>query len=424
MSIQGPQSPAQPQRRKLIKNATALAGLTTVGWPAISLAQNKPIKIGMPTILSGRVAMLGVSSRNAVMLEVDKFNAAGGLNGRKIEMVVRDSKGQPQEAARVARELVNTDGCEILIDAEASSGAFAVHEVARDLGVLCLHTNSETSSLTADPKSQAPNTFRCARQGIHDSIVGGAYAAKVAKEKGLRRWMTISPDYAYGRDTTAEFLLFLKRFNPNIELVGEVWPKLFQPDYSEFMTRLVQGKPQAVYSTLWGGDLTSFIDQGNIYGFFKDLQFFSVNMADYTVLTVAKNVPPGLHSGNRYLRSFPNTPANQAWADAYFAKYKEYPTNWAWQGAAAVNFLAAAAKKANSTDGKKMAEALRGLSIDSPFGVNGKLTLRAEDQTLVGYALGWGALLPKEPYMASPMVGDWKQIVELETEWKKSKGWA
>ena len=119
-------------------------------------AQAKTIKVGMPTILSGRVAQLGTSSRNGVMIEVEKVNAAGGLAGRQIEMVIRDSKGQPQEAARVARELVNTDGCELLIDAEASSGAFAVHEVARDLGVLCIHTNSETSSLTADPKQHIP----------------------------------------------------------------------------------------------------------------------------------------------------------------------------------------------------------------------------------------------------------------------------
>ncbi|MGL1255160.1 ABC transporter substrate-binding protein, partial [Vibrio parahaemolyticus] len=90
---------------------------------------------------------LGTSSRNAVLLEVEKVNAAGGLAGRQIEMVIRDSKGQPQEAARVARELVNTDGCEWLIDGEASSGSFAVHEVARDLGVLCVHTCSEASSL-------------------------------------------------------------------------------------------------------------------------------------------------------------------------------------------------------------------------------------------------------------------------------------
>ena len=98
------------RRRQLIKGAGAVAGLTTLGMPAISLAQNKPIKIGMPTILSGRVAMLGMSASNAAKMEVEKFNAAGGLNGRKIELVIRDSKGQPQEASRVARELVTADG--------------------------------------------------------------------------------------------------------------------------------------------------------------------------------------------------------------------------------------------------------------------------------------------------------------------------
>jgi len=179
-------------------------GALALSAPWVARAEAKTVKIGMPTILSGRVAQLGTSSRNAVMLEVDKINAAGGLAGRQIEMVIRDSKGQPQEAARVARDLVNTDGCELLIDAEASSGAFAVHEVARDLGVLCIHTNSETSSLTADPKQHIPNAFRTARQGVHDSIVGGSYAATIAKAKGLKKWATCSPDYAYGRDTTAE----------------------------------------------------------------------------------------------------------------------------------------------------------------------------------------------------------------------------
>ena len=87
------------------------AGVATFAAPWVARAQAKTLKVGMPTILSGRVAQLGTSSRNGVMIEVEKLNAAGGLAGRQIEMVVRDSKGQPQEAARVARELVNTDGC-------------------------------------------------------------------------------------------------------------------------------------------------------------------------------------------------------------------------------------------------------------------------------------------------------------------------
>jgi len=104
--------------------------------------------------------------------------------------------------------LINSGGCDLLIDATPSSGAFAVQEVVRDLGVLCFHTGSETSSLTADPKLRAPTAFRCARQGVHDSIASGAYLAQFASEHKFNKWATCSPDYAYGHDTTAQFLDF------------------------------------------------------------------------------------------------------------------------------------------------------------------------------------------------------------------------
>src|SRR5262249_59363182 len=119
--------------------------------PWVARAEGNALKIGVQSILSGPIALLGTSSRNALMIEQDRINAAGGFLGRKIEFVYRDSKGQPQEAARIARELVNSEGCELLIDAEASSGAFAVQEVIRDLcTIVCIHTTSETSSLTSD----------------------------------------------------------------------------------------------------------------------------------------------------------------------------------------------------------------------------------------------------------------------------------
>ncbi len=409
-------------RRSVIKGA-ATSAAALLATPHIAGAQAKVIKIGMPTILSGRVAQLGTSSRNAVMMEVEKINAQGGLAGRTIEVVVRDSKGQPQEAARVSRELINTDGCEILIDAEASSGSFAVQEVVKDLGVLCIHTCSETSSLTADPKIRVPNAFRVCRQGIHDSIAGGEYAAKISLAKGLKTWATCSPDYAYGRDSTQLFVEYLKLFNPAVEVTTETWPKLFQPDYTEVITKLLQAKPQALYSCLWGGDLTSWIDQASIYAMFGQMEVFAINMADYTALTVVKNLPKGIHSGNRYIKTFPKTERNAKYGDAYRAKYNEYPTNWSWENAAAMQFLAAASKKANSADGKQIAEALRGLKIESEFGQDGTMTMRAEDQTVIGYAIGWGTTIAQEPYVPEITAGNWAKILELETAWKKKSGY-
>ena len=88
--------------------AGGAAGLIAAPW--VARAQAKTLRIGMQSILSGPIALLGTSSRNALTMEQDRINAAGGFLGRQIEFVYRDSKGQPQEAARVARELVNSEG--------------------------------------------------------------------------------------------------------------------------------------------------------------------------------------------------------------------------------------------------------------------------------------------------------------------------
>jgi branched-chain amino acid transport system substrate-binding protein len=412
------------KRRSFIKAAGALTAATGLGFPFISRAEDKPIRIGVPTILSGRVAQLGISSRNAIQMEIDKFNAAGGLGGRKIEIITRDSKGKPDEAANNTRQLINSEGCEIIIDAEASSGAFAVQEVIRELKVLCIHTNSETSSLSADPKIRVPTAFRVARQGIHDAIVSAAYAGNVAKAKGLKTWMSCSPDYAYGRDNTSLFMEYLKRFHPEVELVGETWPKLFQADYTENITKILQTKPQALYSALWAGDLVSFIDQSTIYNLFSETTLFAINMADYTTMTAVKNLPAGIHSSSRYLKTFPATAENAAWGESYKAKYGDYPTNWSWENSLAVSFLTTAMKKTNSTDSTKLADAIRGMKVKSPFGADGTVTMRAEDQTTIGYAIGWGTTIPKEPYVSSVTPGDWKTILEYEAEWKKKMGYA
>jgi len=412
-------TPTGPSRRKIVQGSAALGALSTLGFPAISLAQNKPIKIGVPTINSGPIAVLGRSSANGLNLGVKKFNDAGGLGGRKIELVVRDSKGNPQEAARVSRELVNNDGCEIILDCEASSAAFAIHEVARDLGVLCMHAVSETSTLSADPKMHVPTIFRCSRQSIHDIVAGAQYGVKLAKDNKLKTWMSISPDYAYGRSITDQFFDYMKRYGADLELVGQLWPKLGQPDFSEYMTRLAQRRPQAVFSAVYGGDLVSMIQQGNGFGAFKGLTFVSTNMADYPVLKAIKSMPESVYSANRYLRTVPKTQANYDWGTAYDKAFGELPTNWSWEAALGLDFLVEAMKKTNSADVKKMSDALRGMTIKSPFGVNGEITMRAEDQATIYYAIAWGKLIAQEPYMPNPFSVDWKFILEEEKKWKQ-----
>lgn len=393
--------------------------------PAVARAQGTAksgmVRIGMNTILSGPIALLGTSQRNAAELEVARINAQGGLAGRTIELVVRDSKGDPKEAARVARGLIK-DGCEILIDAEASAGAFAVQEVVRELGILCMHTSSETSSLTADPKLRAPTAFRSARQGVHDSIVGAQYAAGIARAKNWSRWATCAPDYAYGHETTTQFFDFFRKFKPDVEIITQIWPKLGQADFTDALTKLLQVQPNAVFSLQFAGDLSAFINQGRVYGLFGSMAMFNPNLGDYPVLTTVQNLPEGLYAGSRYLENLPDTAANRSWGQEYRQKVNQYPTNWSWQNATAWMFLKAAARKTGSLDTKAMVDVLTGLTIDCPFGVDGKITMR-DDHTIVDYAIGWGQTVPAMPYIVDIRPGNWDQIRELEAAWKKAMGY-
>lgn len=394
-----------------------------LGLPNISRGQGKePIKIGMPTVLSGRFTVVGNTTRAAAMLAIDAFNQAGGLDGRLIELIARDDKARPDEAARVVRELINSDGCHLILAASTTAGAFAIQEVVRETGHLCIHTVSETSALTADPKIRAPNSFRAARQVVHDAIAGAQYATAVAKERGLKRWMTNSPDFAYGRDATGQFMEDLKKFDSDVQLVGEAWPKFMAPDYTESLTQVLTLKPDALFTAHSGGDLIAFMDQARLYNIFEKVPMFTPNLADLTSLKEIKKLPPDVRSGSRYLASYPPSAANQAWHDAYVKRNNFEPSNWAWQTATGTSFLLEAMRKTKSADGKVLAEALRGMTIDSPFGVGGKVTMRAEDQTLINYAVGWGVMSAEAPYFKDIKDADWTAILRYEAEWKKAKG--
>ncbi len=412
-----------PDRRQFTLGAASATAIA--GFPAIVRAQSAPIRFGMPTILSGRVAQVGVSTINAARLSIDAFNAAGGLDGRPVELLPRDSKAKPDEAARVVRDLVNSEGVDAVFSAEASSASFAIQEVVRETGTLCIHVTSETSSLTADPEIRSDNAFRTARQGIHDAVGSAQYAARVAARDGLTRWMSVSPDYAYGRDNTDLFFRLLNGLAGGIEVVGAGWPKLFQPDYTEVITQILQRRPDAVYSALWGGDLVSFIDQASIYGMFDHIAFFTINLADYTTMSALRELPAGLHSGTRYIASFPDTEQNRAFDAEYVARFDTHPTNWSWEAKAGIDFLLAAMTESGASGGAPVAQALRGMSLPQPVGVGpgGTLTLRAEDHTVVDYAIGWGVTVPEAPFVTDIQAADWADVREYEAGWKREQGY-
>lgn len=410
-------------RRVLLKSAAASAVIGAA--PSLVCAQASTIKIGMSAITTGRFAYAGLGQVVANKLVFDQINAAGGIEGRKLELIVRDSRNLPEEAVKNVRSLINSDGCTIIISAESSSAAAAINESLRDTKVTCFQVNSEASSLTADPKKFNPLVFRVARQGIHDAIAGGAIVSRLARERGLTRWATAAPDYAFGRETTQQFIDYYQYFGGKMEVVAQVWPKFGAPDFTEVVTKLLSSNCEALYSLCFGGDLISLVEQGNLYGLFQNKLSVMPLYSDYGVIDTIKQQPRDVIVQNRYNWAYPATAANRKWYDDYLKLSSgSKPNNWSWQSGAAAQFIVNGLRATKGdTNPVKVAAAIRGTSAQVPFGLDGKVTLRAEDNTLINYPMAYGMAVSAEPFVKEWISADWKVILEQEAAWKKKQGY-
>jgi branched-chain amino acid transport system substrate-binding protein len=414
-------------RRDFLKaTAAGAAGLSIGSLAPFSKAWGqKPIKIGFVSIFSGRMAMLGETGYNGFIMAVDEINAKGGLLGKKMEVIRRDSAGKIEDAVRIVRDFVAKDKVDVIFDQSSSREAFAIREVTKDLKMLTFVTASETAELTGNPKGWSPFSFRTGDHDVHNSVVAGIYAAQIAKANKWVKWGSISPDYAYGRDFTDAFFTILQMKYPEVKVVTQMWPKLFEPDYTSHITAALNAKPDAMFSAFWGGDLATFLEQAQMFGFFDQVKFFGNGLADYSVLKAVKKVPAGLYTGSRYLRNVPDTKENQEFCDKYQKKFGDLPTHWSQECYTGVLFMEAAAKKAGTLETEPMIKALEGLTIKAPWGSppKGTITMRAKDHTPIHYAEAWGMTIANPPYVKDIQYIDWDTILQHEELIYKKRGW-
>lgn len=413
-------------RREFLKaTAAGTAGLSLGVNPFSKAWSQQPIKVGFVSIFSGRMAMLGETGYNGFILAADDINAKGGLLGRKIEVIRRDSKGVIEEAVRIARDFITKDKVDVFFDQSSSREAFAIREVTKDQKMLTFVTASETAELTGNPKGWSKYSFRTGDHDVHNSVVAGLYAAKIAKANKWTKWGSISPDYAYGRDFTDAFFTILQMEFPEVKVVGQMWPKLAEPDYTSHITAALNAKPEAMFSAFWGGDCASFLEQAQMFGFFDRIKYFGNGIADYTVLKALKKVPAGLYTGSRYMRNVPDTKENHEFCDRYEKRFGSLPTHWSQECYTGVLFMEAAAKKARTLETEAMVRALEGLTIKAPWGnpPKGEVTMRASDHTPIDYAEAWGVTVSDPPYVKDIQYIDWDTILKLEEVVYKKRGW-
>jgi branched-chain amino acid transport system substrate-binding protein len=337
----------------------------------------KPIKVGMPMPLSGPPALFGEPATKGAQMYVDEINAKGGVLGRKIELLTRDSKADANEAVRVARELILKENVDFLVGTLTSAEGPAVSVVAKENKIVFIAPIPKTDQLTAADKLH-PYVFRVAA----NTTMEGRSAAEIVARWPVTKIGTIAFDYAYGQDVTRAFVEHIKKIKPSVQIVDQQWPKLGEQDYNPFINAQMAKKPEAVVSSIWGGFFVTFSKQAKALGYFDALKYNFIGLGEAgspeTTKSMGADYPVGIWGNSYDAFYWEDNPGAHKDYTARISKYlkDEYPSSWAIQGYIGMQFLVEAIKKANSTDSDKVAKALLGLSVDTPVG---KLTLREKD---------------------------------------------
>jgi branched-chain amino acid transport system substrate-binding protein len=357
-------------------------------------AAEKPILVGFPMFLTGGGALFGQPAKVGAEMYVEEVNKKGGVLGRPIQLLVRDCKGTPDEATRVARELIAKENVQFLVGGLTAAQGLALSEVAKTEKIIYIAPISKTTAMT-EPGKLHPYVFRAA---ANTNTEGRSAAVFMAKHP-WKKIYTIGPDYEYGQMVTKAFVEWIKKIKPDVEIVGQAWPKLGEADFTPFITAALAKKPDAAFFSLWGGDFVNFSKQAKPYGFYEKVKVVSAGEAGSpeTAIALKDDLPLGITTNAYDLFYYPDTPEHKAYVEKLRAYTKqEYPPSWAITGYIAMQFLVEAIKKANSTDTMKVIKALEGLTIDTPIG---KQTMRAKDhQANRGQFWGTTAKVPEYPF--------------------------
>ncbi|HEX6979069.1 MAG TPA: ABC transporter substrate-binding protein [Alphaproteobacteria bacterium] len=369
------------RRREFIAGAAATAALA--GAPAIVRAQSATIKIGEINSYTA-IPAFTLPYRNGWQLAVDEINAAGGVLGRKLEVISRDDAGKPEDAVRLAGELVNNEKVELLAGTFLSHIGLAVSDYARQ---------NKIYFMAAEPLSDAVTWAKGHKYCFRlrpSTYMQAAMLAEEAVKLPAKRWATVSPNYEYGQSAVKWFKELVQKKRPDVQFVTEQWPALGRIDAGATVQAVAQANPEAIFNVTFGPDLTNFVRQGNTRGLFEGRAVVSMLTGEPEYLDPLKDETPEGWIVTGYPWDQIHTPAHKAFREAYQKKFNDYPRLGSVVGYETFKSIAAAIKKAGSTDAEKLIAATRGLNVD---GVFGPYMFRAVDhQSTLGAYVGKTAL--------------------------------
>jgi branched-chain amino acid transport system substrate-binding protein len=349
--------------------------------------------------------------RKGMELATDEVNAAGGVLGRKLEIVVRDDNGNPGDAVRVAEELISREKVALLMGTFASNVGLAVADLANQRKMLFIASEPLTDKIVWENGN--PHTFRLRASTYMQTAMLVPEAAKLGK----KRWAIVYPNYEYGQAATATFKRQMTdRAGGDLEFVEQAVP-LGKIEPGPVVQALIDAKPDAIFSSLFGPDLARFVREGQLRGLFKDRPVFNLLGGEPEYLDPLKDEAPV----GWWVTGYPwygiDTPAHTGFRDAYRRKFNDYPRLGSVVGYSAVMSAAAVLRKANSTDAAKLVAAMEDLEVDTPFG---RVRYRAIDhQSTMGAYVGRTAVRDGKGVMVDVRYADGKDFLPSDAEVKK-----
>ncbi|MBN1107064.1 MAG: ABC transporter substrate-binding protein [Deltaproteobacteria bacterium] len=391
-------------RKRVMVFCGLCVGIALLLVPGSLSAQ--PIKIGAMFITTGPMGGYGVHGNQAIQMAVDEINAQGGILGRKVEALYEDTKLNKDNAVAIAKRFITKDKVDFLIGPTSSGIAMALMEIAKQHKKILILTQAAADEFTGEKLH--PYVFSTLSNAMMHSR-SGAY---LMASKPYKRYMCIAPDYSYGHSSWNSFKTKLKELRPDVEIVGELFPKFLAKDYSEYIKKLNEVKPDAVWSPLWGaGDAVNFIRQALPTGLFNKVKFaFPVAGALEVLVPMGKDMPQGVYVSSRYFFTSPDSPMNRRFVKTYRERFKDYPDYMAGESYAGVLFIKAAAQRAGSINAGKIIKAVERapLAWETPEGWK---IMRGEDHSVVEDCL-WGETVFDEKYgFAMP-----KTFVSIQAE--------
>jgi len=382
-----------------------------------SVKAEAPIKIGIIDSYSGPPTTFTYDVRDAFKLAIDEVNAKGGVLKRKIEFTTRDDQFKVDLALSMAKELIMMEKVDILMGTINSAASLAVSEYCKTEKIPFLVTFSKSEKITGEKGHRY--VFSVAENTV---MIGKAAASGLAKKPYVKYWIA-GDDYEYGHACADATWNTLKKIKPTVELMGESWWKVGEPELTPYLTAIAAKKPDAVIFSPGGGTITNLMKVSKTIGFAEKFPICLHTGTEHSNLApLGADAPEGVFGTSNYHFYYPDTPKNKAFAKTFKDAYGRDPKVGALYGYLAGQFITKALQKAGKMDKEKFIDALSGMKVDSPIG---EIEMRAFDhQAMLPMFMGVTKKVPQYPFLiASDIVTiPAKDLMPSIEEVKKARG--